>query len=99
MVKHPFADAGVTGSIRDAGRFHLRCSNEAQAPQLLSPCSRKRQLQLLSPYHNDRNPHSLEPVLCKRTGHHSEKPVHHKWRKSLGSNEDPALPKISLIFL
>ena len=32
-------NAGDTGSIPGPGRFHMPRSNEAHAPQLLSPCA------------------------------------------------------------
>ena len=48
--KNPTANAGYMGSIPGLGRSHLLWSNKADAPQLSSPCSRARVLQLLCLY-------------------------------------------------
>ena len=49
LVKNPPANAGDTGSVPGLGRFHMPRSNEASAPQLLSPGPGAQELQLLSP--------------------------------------------------
>ena len=49
VVKNPPANAGDAGSSPGPGRSHMPWSNEARAPQLLSLCSRARELQLMSP--------------------------------------------------
>ena len=56
VVKNLFANAVDMGSILSLGRSHLPWSNKARLPQLLSLCSRARELQLLSPC-------TPEPVL------------------------------------
>ena len=80
MVKNPPANAGDTGSSPGLGRSHMPRSNQARVPQLLSLRSRARETQLLKPA-------CLEPVLCNKRSHCSEKPAH--------SNEDPTQPKIN----
>ena len=47
VVKNLPANVGDTGSISGPGRSHMPWSIEAQAPQLLSLCSRAWDLQLL----------------------------------------------------
>ena len=79
VVKNPPADAGYTGLSPGSGRSHMPRSNEAHAPQLLSLRSRARKPQLLKPTR-------LEPMLCNKRIHRSEKPAHH--------NKDPMQPKI-----
>ena len=49
-------------------------------------------LQLLRPEH-------LEPVLCNRKSHFSEKPTLTTARQSLCSNEDLVKPKINKIII
>ena len=49
VVKNPLASAGDMGSIPGPGRPYTPQSNEACLPQPLSPCSRAREAQLLSP--------------------------------------------------
>ena len=49
VVKNLPASAGDTGLSPGPGRSHMRQSNKAHAPQLLSLCSRAREPQLLSP--------------------------------------------------
>ena len=39
VVKNPPANAGDTGSSPGPGRSHMLRSNQARAPQLLSPCA------------------------------------------------------------
>ena len=51
VVKNLPANAGDTGSIPDPGRFHTPRSKEACVPQLLSPCSRAWEPQLMKPTH------------------------------------------------
>ena len=55
-----------------------------------------------SMHHNYGSLHTLEPMLCNRRSHNSEKPMHHKWgvapaccnqRKPTHSNKDPVQPK------
>ena len=45
VVKNPTANAGDTDLIPGLGRSHMPSSNQAHAPQLLSPSSRARELQ------------------------------------------------------
>ena len=47
MVKNLPANAGDMGLSPGLGRSHMPRSNLARAPQLLSLCSRARELQLL----------------------------------------------------
>ncbi|KAJ8797884.1 hypothetical protein J1605_017086 [Eschrichtius robustus] len=69
VVKKPPANARDTGSIPGAGRAHMPRSNKACVPQLLSPCSRVREPQLLKPM-------CLEPALGDERSHRNEKPTH-----------------------
>ena len=69
MVKNPPANAGDMGSSHGPGRSHVPRSNQAPGPQLLSLRSGAHEPQLLKPMR-------LEPVLCNRRSHRSEKPVH-----------------------
>ena len=39
MDRNPPASAGDMGSVPGLGRLHMLWSNEARAPQLLSPCA------------------------------------------------------------
>ena len=39
VAKNPPAKAGDTGSSPSLGRSHMSWSNEARAPQLVSPCA------------------------------------------------------------
>ena len=48
VVENPAANAGDTGSSPDPERSHMLWSNLARAPQLLSLCSRGRELLLSS---------------------------------------------------
>ena len=96
VVKNLPASAGDTGSVPDLGRSRMPGSNYALAPQLLSLCSRAYELQLLKPG-------------CPGACGPQETPLH--WEActpqlesnlpspqpeaSLGSNKDPAQPKIS----
>ena len=75
---------GGTGSIPDEGRSHLPRSNEAPAPQLLSP------------FPATEDGWAPEFLLHKRS-HCSEKPEHPAPpnRKPTCSNKDPAQPKIN----
>ena len=50
VVKNLPATAGDTDLIPDPGKSYMPRSSEACAPQLLSLCSRVRELQLRSPY-------------------------------------------------
>ena len=90
--------AGDTGSIPDAGRYHMRRSNWSHTPHLLSwhPSARGHSCWL---------PHALEPavwnerpprwgacILHLESSPHSPQP-----EKSLCSHEDPAQPKINKI--
>ena len=47
--KNPPANAEDTGSISGPGRFHMQ-TNKVQTPQLLNPCSRAHEPQLLRPH-------------------------------------------------
>ena len=49
MVKNPPADAGGPGLISGPERSHMLWNNVAHTLQLLSPCSRAQEPQLLSP--------------------------------------------------
>ena len=69
VVKNLPANAGDTGSSPGLGRSHMPRSNWAREPQLLSLCSRAHEPQLLKPV-------CLEPMLCNKTSHRDEKPVH-----------------------
>ena len=51
------AKGGNTGSVPGLGRFHTTWSNHACVPQLLSPASRVRELQLLKRT-------CVQPMLC-----------------------------------
>ena len=48
-MKNPLADAGDTGSIPGQGGSHMPWSSSAHEPQLLSLCSRARELRLWGP--------------------------------------------------
>ena len=50
MVKNPLAHAGEMGSVPDLERTHMLGTSKAHAPQLLSPCSRAWETQILSPH-------------------------------------------------
>ena len=50
VVKNLPAKAGNVGSIPGLGRSHMPWSNKVHVPQLLSLCSRARELQRLSPH-------------------------------------------------
>ena len=50
VVKNLPVNAGDTGLIPGPGRPNMLQSNLACAPQLLSPCSRAKEPQLLSPH-------------------------------------------------
>ena len=73
VVKNPPASAEDTGSIPDPGRSHIPWSNKARVPQLLSLCSRARQLQLQSQRPRARAPqqenHCDEKPLQQRVAH------------------------------
>ena len=49
VAKNPLANAGYTGSLPSAGRYHMSQGNQACAPQLLSPGSTARALQQKKP--------------------------------------------------
>ena len=51
MVKSPAANAGDMGLIPGLVRSDMAQSNQVQAPQLLSLCSRAWERQLLKPAH------------------------------------------------
>ena len=68
-VKNPPANAGDSGSIPGPRRFHMLWNNWAQPPQLLKLCSRAQDLHLLGPC-------ALEPMLCNKRRHCSEKPIY-----------------------
>ena len=53
------AKGGNMGSVPHLGRFHMIWSNHACVPQLLSPNSRVRELQLLKPTR-------LKPLPCNQ---------------------------------
>ena len=53
------AKGGNMGSVPHLGRFHMTWSNHACVPQLLSPNSRVRELQLLKPTR-------LKPLPCNQ---------------------------------
>ena len=64
--ENPPASAGDMGSIPVLGTFYMLQSNQAHVPQLLSPCSRGRELQLLSPCATTTEAVNLKPVLCNK---------------------------------
>ena len=67
--KNPPANAGDRGFDPWAGKILHAESNSAPVPQVLSPCSRVHELQLLKPTH-------LEPEPYNKRSHCKEKPVH-----------------------
>ena len=67
VVKNPPANAGNTGLIPDPGGSHVPRSIWACIPQLLSLCSRAGNCNW--------SLWALEPVLCNKRNHHSEKPT------------------------
>ena len=73
--KNPPANAEDTGSISGPGIFHMLQTNKVQAPQLLNPCSRAHEPQLLRPHWCKCM--CLEPVLCNERHPHTEQPVLH----------------------
>jgi len=77
VVKNPPANAEVMALIPGLGKSHMQQSNQTHAPQLLSPCSRAHELQLLKPNH-------LNPVLLNKKSHQNE--------KSTPVNEEYPLP-------
>ena len=95
MDESPPANVGDIGLILGPGRLYLLPSNEACVPQVLSP--RAAITGALS----------LEPVLCNKRSHHSEKPMHPNEeeppviktreipckKKKKKTNEDPSQPK------
>ena len=80
VVKNPPADAGDTVLIPALGRPHMLRGSEAHAPQLLIPCSTARKPEPRRPRVAPTEAHTLEPVLCNKRSHLSEKPMHHNWR-------------------
>ena len=64
--ENPPASDGDMGSIPVLGTFYMLQSNQAHVPQLLSPCSRGRELQLLSPCATTTEAVNLKPVLCNK---------------------------------
>ena len=76
VVKNLPAKAGDTGLIPDPGRSHMPQSNEAHVPQPLSLGFRAQELQL-------RKPRALQPVLCSKRSHCSEKPKRCNQRAAL----------------
>ena len=96
MVKKLPANAGATRSIPGLGRFHMPQSNPAPWPQLLSPCTRAWELQLLKAM-------ALELILAtgEVTAMRSlvtpmkSSPHSLQLEKSLHSNEDSSQPKIN----
>ena len=48
MDKNLLANAGDMSSLPDLGRLHMSLSNLAPVPQLLNPCPRAHEPQLLS---------------------------------------------------
>ena len=66
MVKNPPANAEVMALISGLGKCHMQQRNQTHALQLLSPCSRAHELQLLKPDH-------LKPVLHNKKSHQNEK--------------------------
>ena len=74
MLKNPPAKAGDTGSIPGPGRSHMPRSNEAHAPQPLSPCVGVHEAQLLSPW-AAMKPLHLEPTLHSKRSHRDEMPT------------------------
>ena len=60
VVKNLPANAGDTGSIPGPGRFHKPGGGKPRGPQLLKPVHPE------PTGHNERGPHSEEPVPCSR---------------------------------
>ena len=79
-IRNPPANAGDTGLIPWEDPI-CHWATKAHAPQLLSLCSRARELQLLSPL--DASTEALVPVLRNKRSHHNEKPTHHNQRGAL----------------
>ena len=93
VVKNPPANAGNTGLSPGLGRSHMPRSNQARAPQLLSLCSRARELRL-SPWAcvpQQEKPQQREACAPQwRVA-----PARCNWRKPARSNEDPTQLKIN----
>ena len=79
MVKNRPASAGETGLIPGPGRSHVPRSSSASTPQLLSPCSRARELQLLKA----ECPRARAPQQEKPEHHNEEEPPPTSTRGSL----------------
>ena len=85
-------DAALIPGLR---RSHMPWGNESHEPQLLRPCPRALELQLLKLLY-------LQFMLCNKRSHHNEKSKHHNkrvapayqnYRKPSLGNEDPAQTK------
>ena len=85
VVKNPPTNAGHTGVNAGLGRSHVSRGNEAQAPQLLSPCALEPVLCSSGSQHNEKPVYSNERAA----------PACRSERKSLQSNKDLAQPKIN----
>ena len=88
VVKNPPANAGDTGSTPTQGRLHLQQGNQVCALPLLKLSWRAHTLQLLRPV-------CLEPALCNKRHHCTEKSTRCNWGEPVHGSEDPARPKIN----
>ena len=75
VVKKLPANAGY-GSV-PSKKFPHAAKQLSLCVKLLSLCSRVWELQLWSPCATTTGAQHLEPMLCKKRSHCSEKPVHH----------------------
>ena len=94
VVKNLPANAGDMGSIPNPGRSHRPWSNGARVPQLLSLCSRARELRLLShvpPLLKPAHPGAGAPPQEEPPRWEAHSP---QWEKNLCNSEDPAQPEI-----
>ena len=76
VVKNLSANGGDVGLIPGLGRSHMLRSNEACVPQVLSPCSKARESQLLSPHASTTEALTFQSLCSTTRGLHNEKPKH-----------------------
>ena len=89
MDKNPPASSGDSGFIPGLGRFHRPWSSLAGAPQVLSPCSRACELQLLKPA-------CLEPLITREaTTVRSNEERHHVLQLKKVSTKQQVQPKVN----
>ena len=67
--------------MSDSGRSHVKGSNKACVPRLLSIGPRVRESQLLKPAR-------LEPALCNKKSHCNEKPARPDERVALAQHSE-----------